>query len=226
MELLKAEADERLKTVRSSLVAAAVGIGTTSRFDAYLRIAFGLKKPADLYLRNLYAMGDRHELSGVAHLEGVTGRLFVATGEFQKMYQKGRWTCHPDGEDDDSIIEVKTRAPDPKGGGEILPAYETKDKNWWKHMPQMQQNMFLTDRERCFFCCYVIGGESRIWEIYRSDAYLKELHGRLDEFHAYIDGQAMCPKRISKKPVMPDVQFRVISGASLKDYDDDPMAGF
>jgi hypothetical protein len=206
---LKSEADLVRKTVRASVVHAACGIADVSRYECYLEIAFGLRKPADDWTKGLHHYGNQHEYAAVGYVEDVTGRLFFHTGERQKLYRKGRWTCHPDGEDDEVITEVKSRAPE-------LPAYKVGDKNWVKHMPQIQQNLYLTDRDVCFFACYVREGGSRLWKVWRDDEYIHQMHKLLDKFHSYLDGEELCPTRLNRKPKLPEVKYRLVDGPEEK----------
>ena len=207
MARLRHTAAKKPKTISASRIHAAAGISKVSRVEIWLEIACGLKKPASDWVVGLQNYGNVHEYAAVGYVEDVTGRLFFHTGSRQKLYRKGRWTCHPDGEDDEVITEVKSRAPD-------LAAYKVGDDNWVKHMPQIQQNMYLSDRDSCLFACYVRDSQSALWQVYQSDEYLEVLHRQLEEFHRYVDGEEEIPKRIGRKPKMPEVRYELIDGPS------------
>jgi len=205
MARLREEASWTKKTIRASMIHAVIGASDMSRWEAYLEIGFGLKKPADGWLSNLQHFGNVNELSGVHYVEEVSGRMYFWTGDKQKRFRSDRWTCHPDGLDDNSICEVKSRAP-------TLEAYKQGDKNWRKHMPQLQQNMYLAGKRKALFGCYVVAGGSRCWEVDYHGEYIAHMHKLMEKFERMLDGLEPCPRRIGRKPKLPLVGGILIDG--------------
>lgn len=197
---------EEVKTIRSSLVSAAVGLsGTMSRWDCYQLLAHGVEKPPSAHLQSLFGYGIDMEPTAVAHVESVVGELFFYTGDRQKSRKRGQYTATPDGVGVDALCEVKSRSP-------TLGPYDVGDKHWTKYMPQVQQQMWVLDYQQSYFSCYCHQGSSRVWRIHRSEKYLTQLHELLDDFWAMLRGEKECPKRIGRRPKMPLVEWELIDG--------------
>ena len=194
------------KTLRASLVPAAIGVDKTrSRHSVYMQIAHGVEPEVSSYLESLWAYGKTMEARAVAYTEAVTGHLFLHTGENQKSGLRGRLTGTPDGINLDCTLEVKSRKP-----GEL--AYCVGDKNWEKHMAQVQTVLHVWERDYAIFTCFCLSGESRIWKVYRTDEYQKKLHELIDEFLGFVDGDAPCPVKLKSRPKMPAVECELLDG--------------
>jgi hypothetical protein len=192
-----------LKTVRASLVPAAVGLDRSmSRYDAYRLVAYGEEKPVSDYVQRLRSYGTRMEPKAIGYVELI---LDEPCFHSQKRFKRERFTGHVDGLMGDAVVEVKSRDPS-------RAAYEVGDRSWTKHMAQVQQLMYLADKPHAYFACYCVHNPSRLWKVLRSDRYLEKLHELLAVFIEFIDGEKPCPKRINQSPTMPSVEYELLDG--------------
>jgi len=198
---------EKPRTVRASIVPAAIGLDSSfTRYDAYRLVAHGEEKEPTPFLKQLWEFGTKMEPLAVSYVEQVTGEMIFFTGDRQKELQRDRYTCHPDGIINESVItEVKSRSP--KYG-----AYDSGDKNWVKHMAQVQQNLWISDSSECLFACFCVNGGSRLWRVHRSEEYIEKMHKLLKTFCQYVDGEKPCPQKLKRRPRMPAVKHELLDG--------------
>lgn len=197
-------------TLSASRMAAAIGLDhTRSRYSLYREMAHGEKPEVSEFQEQLHEFGHDHEAAAVAWVEQASLECFFWTGDQQRERKRGCYTCRSDGLNAEYVLEVKSRAPG-------LLAYEPGDDNWRKHMPQVQQQMWVCDREKSLFACWCVGGGSRLWEIARSEQYINRMHLHAREFLGFLDGKQECPKRIKSRPRMPAVNWKLLAGPECK----------
>lgn len=191
---LSPERDGRLT---ASVFANAIGIGYDSRQKLWRQ----LTGREERFQGNAATeWGSDNEIHAITAYEVATGEIVEAAGGKQGfiIHPKHEWLgCTPDGYVGDHIVlEAKCPA-----------SMELYGKVPDHYMPQIQGQMFITDRKLAHFVCWTPEG-LEVFEVDFSAEYWLICFEALSEFWECWQNDVE-PKR-QKKPILPTVEYRRI----------------
>ena len=184
--------------ITGSVFASAMGIGYDSRQKLWRTIK-GLEPKFEGNAATEW--GSEHEKDAIDQYEIETGHIVTNGGDKQQFVisKEYDWLgCTPDGEVGDIVIEAKCPAS--------LNLYGKVPDHY---MAQVQGQMFICEKPKCHFVVWT-PLDFEVYEVHRSEEYIKQMLDLLKEFKEYIDSDTE-PKR-RKKPVLPEVTYRKIIG--------------